>query len=413
MRTPLAMLLCLLLPPLGAADLDHAISSLVPAAEALRIDGYAQDWRPFHAATTGNNRGERHKLYAINFLQVAPTADHLAICATGYQPFSRAGGAFWFKLDVAGDARPDFILGCYWKQAHILDVIAEDGRRQRVELDGIEGANVDMLELRIPWSALEAAVPEDLREAHALTRSGVRSWIRVHAESWSYARREHVCRDRGLAVASPLLLRTPRPLDPPPAMAGEPIAMRLPLDGRWYCSQAADGWLSHRGAHAYDFIMVDISLRDHPGVVEADGELSDRYAYGKPVRAGVAGTVIATRDGQRDSPLGSVGADAEDNVVGIAATDGSVVGFGHLRPNSVCVRRGEVVDERDLVGAIGNSGASNAPHLHLTATGADGATRPIALQRVTVSLNPVPDDPWRRKLETWIPRDGFFVQNLP
>jgi hypothetical protein len=35
---------------------------------------------------------------------------------------------------------------------------------------------------------------------------------------------------------------------------------------------------------------------------------------------------------------------------------------------------------------------------------------PLALRRVRVGLNPTSADPWARDLDTWQPRQGYYVE---
>jgi len=62
----------------------------------------------------------------------------------------------------------------------------------------------------------------------------------------------------------------------------------------------------------------------------------------------------------------------------VRLADGSFVFYGHLKQGSVRVREGQTVSTGDELGALGNSGQSDAPHLHIhvsdgaSALGADG-----------------------------------------
>ena len=66
------------------------------------------------------------------------------------------------------------------------------------------------------------------------------------------------------------------------------------------------------------------------------------------------------------------------NHVVVRLADGSFIFYGHLRQGSVRVREGQAVVAGDELGALGNSGQSDAPHLHIhvsdgaSALGADG-----------------------------------------
>ena len=48
----------------------------------------------------------------------------------------------------------------------------------------------------------------------------------------------------------------------------------------------------------------------------------------------------------------------------LAIGDGLVTMYGHLLPGTVTVRLGERVRRADVLGKLGNTGQSSAPHLH-------------------------------------------------
>ncbi len=125
-----------------------------------------------------------------------------------------------------------------------------------------------------------------------------------------------------------------------------PRALAGGVDGPW---SPADE--DHRG--------LDIAVPDLLAMIE-----------GIAVRALVAGTVVAVRDGEADGALGRRGREAVagrecGNGVRIRAADGLLVQYCHLRRGSVMVRRGDRVDAGALLGLVGLSGLTNFPHLHL------------------------------------------------
>ena len=64
------------------------------------------------------------------------------------------------------------------------------------------------------------------------------------------------------------------------------------------------------------------------------------------------------------------------------------------------------------LGAIGNSGNTAWPHLHMELKKLPGwnDTLPLALKDIDVSLNPGSYTPWKRKIKRWDIREGFFVE---
>ncbi len=55
----------------------------------------------------------------------------------------------------------------------------------------------------------------------------------------------------------------------------------------------------------------------------------------------------------------------QPNFVLVTHSDGSTIGYWHMRKNSVAVNIGETVKKGDFLGYIGSSGATPIPHLHL------------------------------------------------
>jgi hypothetical protein len=122
-----------------------------------------------------------------------------------------------------------------------------------------------------------------------------------------------------------------------------------------------------------DLVIVDELGRFNRG----DGSRPDSWlGWGRPVRAAGAGIVTAVHDGQPDNqiigdidkwldrdmtknPMTSYG-----NYVLIqhAAREFSLV--GHLQQGSVTVRKGQRVKQGELIGRVGNSGASGGVHVH-------------------------------------------------
>jgi hypothetical protein len=80
----------------------------------------------------------------------------------------------------------------------------------------------------------------------------------------------------------------------------------------------------------------------------------------------------------------------------------------HFQQGSVGITPGQQVQRGMRLGLVGNSGRSGWPHLHigLWRQGEGQISLPLAFERVRVSLNPGPDDPWSRELEIWEIREG-------
>jgi murein DD-endopeptidase MepM/ murein hydrolase activator NlpD len=84
------------------------------------------------------------------------------------------------------------------------------------------------------------------------------------------------------------------------------------------------------------------------------------------------GTVIAARNDLPEQVPGALPAnlplsEADGNFV-VLDIGGAYVLYAHMQPGSVTVRAGDKVRRGEVLGKVGNSGNSQAPHLHLHVT---------------------------------------------
>ena len=98
---------------------------------------------------------------------------------------------------------------------------------------------------------------------------------------------------------------------------------------------------------------------------------SSWWGYGTPVLAAASGVVVSVLDGMPDQqPVGTItnvppGQSSGNSIVEDIG-GGRYVGYGHFKPGSIpaWVRPGARLRAGDLIGRVGNSGNSDAPHLH-------------------------------------------------
>ena len=90
-------------------------------------------------------------------------------------------------------------------------------------------------------------------------------------------------------------------------------------------------------------------------------------SMGTPVTAARAGTVMQIDDGHPDAPLGAPPIrGSKANFVRVLHDDGTMALYAHLQQGSIAVIPGQTVGIGTLLGRVGNSGYSTAPHLHFT-----------------------------------------------
>ncbi|MCD9016629.1 M23 family metallopeptidase [Parachryseolinea silvisoli] len=121
------------------------------------------------------------------------------------------------------------------------------------------------------------------------------------------------------------------------------------------------------GRFAIDFVRLDSVGRYASG---NEDSVANWYGYGNAVYAVADGAVVAMRTDFTESPTLSghpayAAADATGNFVAVDIGHGQVVFYEHLRPGSIPVSRGQRVRKGQVLGAIGFTGQSTGPHLHL------------------------------------------------
>jgi len=154
----------------------------------------------------------------------------------------------------------------------------------------------------------------------------------------------------------------------PPLRGGPWLAIHLPAMPRSHrrVAFALDGALRIPARFAIDWVLLDDAGRGARG---DERRVSNWHGYGKPVLAVADARVVATRDGMREgTTLESVQRplqDASGNYISLDLGDGRHVHYEHLKPGSLRVRPGDRVQRGQVIAALGYTGDSNGPHLHM------------------------------------------------
>jgi hypothetical protein len=164
-----------------------------------------------------------------------------------------------------------------------------------------------------------------------------------------------------VAVAATRVDRRPAVRLSPPLRAGGllGIAAHTPV--------TIDGHLTHAQRFAIDFAQLNETGDD---VLTGDPQRNESYEiYGEQVLAAGDGTVVATRTDMADNAPGAEPPfTAWDAVAGNRVIEdlghGRYALYAHLQPGSVRPRVGDRVRRGDVLGLVGNTGNSDAPHLH-------------------------------------------------
>jgi murein DD-endopeptidase MepM/ murein hydrolase activator NlpD len=163
----------------------------------------------------------------------------------------------------------------------------------------------------------------------------------------------------------------------------EPLVIEFPLRGEWLVMNPP----AHP-RYAFDVVAVESAellrggLRRYLG---GGSRAQDSLSWAAPVSSPFDGVIVTASDGTPDRAAlrpvadivrmglrGVVGSRAIEDMAGnhviVEGGSGRFV-LAHLRCGSVVVRRGDPVFAGDPVGAVGNSGNSVVPHLHMQALG--------------------------------------------
>lgn len=177
----------------------------------------------------------------------------------------------------------------------------------------------------------------------------------------------------------------------------DPIIVEFPLRGEWLSPNTPGTKIPSHGTnqlgtrYAYDFIQVDWSRVGKPAYrvslmqyLLSGVPLSEYYCWGQEVYSPCDGIVIAAEDGYVENVKTNLLLDmsnayknaryfdpAKDDIQSIAGnyiiiqySENVYAAICHLQAGSIQVSVGENIKTGNIVGRVGHSGNSFAPHLH-------------------------------------------------
>lgn len=165
-----------------------------------------------------------------------------------------------------------------------------------------------------------------------------------------------------------------------PIMDEAPLVLGPPLSGdSWGAFNTTDSSPHSRSIEefdgnpriplrfAIDWVLLGTDGDDYSGDFVNN---ADHHAYGADLLAVADGTIEAVTDGVPENVPGDTRAipitldTRGGNLVIVDIGDGRYVTYAHLIPGSLAVQVGDRVNRGDVLGKLGNSGNSDAPHLH-------------------------------------------------
>jgi len=139
----------------------------------------------------------------------------------------------------------------------------------------------------------------------------------------------------------------------------------------------------YRGsAQAVDFVALDALGLTANGFMPDDPK--EHLVFGREVTAPCEGEVVHAEDGHPDRAVGEPDRDSFAGNHAILRCGGVDVVLAHFTPGSLAVKEGERVRTGTFLARVGNSGASDAPHLHVHAQKPGGPLSPMSGEPVAV-----------------------------
>jgi murein DD-endopeptidase MepM/ murein hydrolase activator NlpD len=273
-------------------------------------------------------------------------------------------------------------------ELHVTNLLSKEISLNRIELFGAEpDARVILTyeEQSLKESVRQYGVatqPADPRKIPAGLRAVVFMWVAVdkpdavpyslnHRLSFSVPATDGKQEERFLNIFGPQVSRAPLRSIAPPFNGGTWIAGQGPsnLSAHRRAGILMEGQIRFPERFAIDWLKIGDGGRgwhDDPKIN------ANWYGYGTEVLAVADGTVASVKDGIPEntpaSPVRAVPITADTiggNYVYLALGNGRFAFYAHLQPGSLRVKPGDDVRRGQTLGLLGNSGNSDAPHLHL------------------------------------------------
>lgn len=150
------------------------------------------------------------------------------------------------------------------------------------------------------------------------------------------------------------------------------VQIAPPFEGDWLVAQGGSSPLQNHHLAAYNQqFALDLVRLENGYIFDPSGNTEGNaavYGWGQPLLSPADGRVTFTRDDMEDADGPDLVGETEDvvgNVIVIELDNGLFVLLAHLQHGSLRVKEGDSVRIGDALAAVGNSGNTTLPHLHL------------------------------------------------
>lgn len=153
---------------------------------------------------------------------------------------------------------------------------------------------------------------------------------------------------------------------------GDAVELAYPLrDGMFYVGGGGTSrWINNHNAFPpQDFALdiVRLNAFGNRATIGAPSELTSYAIFGTPIYSPCSGPVVTAVDGRSDQiPPNRDIANFAGNHVVVLCHDAEIL-LAHMMEGSLLVAAGDEVAEGQELGAVGNSGNTSQPHLHIHA----------------------------------------------
>jgi murein DD-endopeptidase MepM/ murein hydrolase activator NlpD len=168
-----------------------------------------------------------------------------------------------------------------------------------------------------------------------------------------------------------------RSLEIPVTSYAQKTKLIFPLKGEFVVAAGHDFNEDHKGEWSQQYAYDIVGLGPHYEIIRTKGETNeDFYGWGRELIAPADGHVLYARGDVPENPRPGIVLRnvflrmpeplwaAAGNVVVIDHGNGEYSVLAHMQKGSVRVKTGDKVRQGEVLGLLGNSGNSDAPHLH-------------------------------------------------